>query len=93
MDLKTAINHPSANIVDVRERLEFFFGHARKAINIPLSRLPNKIESFKSMEGPIILYCRSGNRSEQAKTILKSKGIKQVYNAGGLSEVRALLKK
>ena len=92
MDLKTAIKDPSANIIDVRERLEFFFGHAKKAVNIPLSKLPNKIDTFKKMEGPIILYCRSGNRSGQAEAILKSKGIKKVYNAGGLSDVRALLK-
>jgi phage shock protein E len=92
MDLKTAIKDPSANIIDVRGRLEFFFGHAKEAVNIPLSKVPGKMETFKKMEGPIILYCASGNRSGQAKALLQSQGIKKVYNAGGLSDVRALLK-
>lgn len=92
MSLKTAIQQASINIVDVREPLEFFFGHAKNALNIPLGQISGKVEEFRNMEGPIILYCASGNRSGQAEAFLRSKGLKQVYNAGGLGDMKALLK-
>jgi phage shock protein E len=92
MDLITAIQQPSINIVDVREPLEFFFGHAKNALNIPLSQISAKVDDLQKMEGPIFLYCASGNRSGQAEAFLKSKGLRQVYNVGGLGDMKALLK-
>ncbi len=91
MNLKTAINQPSASIVDVRESFEYFFGHVKGAKNIPLSSLPSRIEEFKQMDQPIILYCRSGNRSGQATAFLKANGIKNVFNGGSLGDVKAML--
>ena len=44
------------------------------------------------MHQPIIVYCRSGNRSESAMKLLKALGIKEVYNGGSVSDVKALLK-
>ena len=38
-----------------------------------------------------MLYCQSGNRSEQALEILKTLGYKKVINLGGLLEARELL--
>jgi phage shock protein E len=37
-----------------------------------------------TQETPVILYCRSGNRSGQAELALKSNGFSQAINAGGL---------
>ena len=36
------------------------------------------------------LYCRSGNRSGQAASFLKSKGFEKVYNAGAYSGLSGL---
>ncbi len=91
MNLKTAINQPTATIIDVRESFEYFFGHVKGAANIPLSSIPSRVDEFRKMDQPIILYCRSGNRSGQATSFLKANGIKQVYNGGSLGDVKALL--
>jgi len=93
MNLNAIINDPNATIVDVREPFEVFFGKAKGAINIPLSKLPSQIDQFRDMNGPIVLYCRSGNRSGQAAEFLKANGFKQVYNAGSVEEVRQYQKK
>ena len=39
----------------------------------------------------IMLYCQSGNRSEEASKILKTLGYKKVINLGGLIEAQQLL--
>lgn len=87
MDLKNIVNQPGVTIVDVRETYEFAMGHARGAINIPLSTLMNRIPEFRKMKTPIVVYCRSGSRSGQARQLLLAKGIKEVYNGGGLSDM------
>ncbi len=90
MKLQDILAKPNAIVVDVREPLEFFFGHVKGSKNIPLSRLANRISEFKQMEGPIVLVCRSGNRSGQALNFLKSKGFKNVYNGGSWGDVKRL---
>jgi len=93
MTLKKLINQPDITLVDVREPLEYFLDHADDAVHIPLGTIPSRLAEFRAMSKPIILYCRNGNRSEQALTILRASGIKEVYNAGGLDDVRALRKR
>ena len=46
-------------------------GHFPDAINIPLDQVAQRINEFKEMQKPIIAYCRSGNRSGVAVSILK----------------------
>ncbi len=87
MDLTAIVNDPSATLVDVRETYEFQSGHAKGAINLPLSELMSSLDNYRNLSRPIVVYCRSGNRSEHAKLVLQAKGITPVYNAGGLDEV------
>jgi phage shock protein E len=77
----------NATILDVRTREEFSGGHYPNAINIPLDELPQRINEIKEMKQPIVAYCRSGNRSEMAVSILKQNSLTEVYNAGGLSDL------
>jgi phage shock protein E len=49
--------------------------------------LPQRINEIKEMKQPIVAYCRSGNRSEMAVSILKQNRLTEVYNAGGLSDL------
>lgn len=90
MDLKSIIAQKEPIIVDVRETFEFSMGHVDGAINIPLGLIPLRLEELRKMEKPLFLYCRSGGRSGQASAFLKSKGIKEVYNAGGLEDALQL---
>lgn len=76
-----------AIIIDVRHVNEYDQGRVPESINIPLNLIPSNIERIKGMERPVVLCCASGNRSGQAARILKSNGIKGVYNGGSWMSV------
>ncbi len=76
-----------ALVVDVRTPEEFNAGHYKGSINIPLAELERNIKLFGDREKPIVVYCRTGNRSGKAKTILEKYGYKKVINGGGLSNM------
>ena len=46
-----------------------------------------KLDEFRAMSGPVVVYCRSGNRSEMAMSLLKQAGLSEVYNGGGLHDM------
>lgn len=75
-----------AILIDVRTQGEYLSGSAKKAVNIPLDQLTAKIGRY-SKETPIVVFCRSGMRSQQAKRVLEQLGYQQVYNAGGIRTV------
>ena len=84
-DLKSIIKQ-GAFLVDVREPGEFAGGTAKGAVNIPLGNVATELNRFKGKEN-IVVFCRSGNRSAQAKAILEQNGFKKVINGGSLDEV------
>lgn len=90
MDLQTMINQPGATIIDVREPYEYELQHVSGAINIPVNSIMSRQNEIKNMKAPIIVYCRSGNRSQLAKLLLKASGLKEVYNGGSLHELLLL---
>lgn len=75
-----------AYLVDVREPGEFAGGSAKGAVNIPLGFLATQLQKLEG-KGNIIVFCRSGNRSAQAKLILEQNGFKNVVNGGGIDQV------
>lgn len=89
MDLLSVMKQPGATLVDVREPWEYNGGHAEGAINVPLGEVMGNLERFRSMEGPILMYCQSGNRSGFATSMLHSAGIENVFNIGGVDQVLA----
>ena len=89
-DLTAGIGQ-GAFLVDVREPGEFAGGTARGAVNIPLGRLASELDRFKGKEN-IVVFCRSGNRSAQAKIILEQNGFKNVVNGGTWEDVNQYLK-
>ncbi|MEJ8604213.1 rhodanese-like domain-containing protein [Riemerella anatipestifer] len=90
-DIAKIINAPNSILVDVRTPEEFAEGSANGAINIPLDQLENHLDKLNPSQD-IVLFCRSGRRSEEAKTILEKHGFKKVYNAGTWNEVKTLQK-
>lgn len=70
-----------AFLVDVRTEAEFAEGHVKGSTNIPLHTIPYEIERFKNKSN-IIVFCRSGGRSSQAKAYLDVNGIENVINGG-----------
>lgn len=71
-----------AKIVDVREEVEFMQNRLPHAINIPLSRF-EFIDQLLDKSDEILLYCRSGARSEAAKDYLVQLGY-NATNIGGI---------
>ena len=72
-----------AIILDVRSKDEYFTGHIKDSINIPVNELNNNLSKLKDKNKCIICCCASGMRSGAAKRILESKGYKAVFNGGG----------
>ncbi|MBJ6364069.1 rhodanese-like domain-containing protein [Paenibacillus sp. GCM10012307] len=72
------------NLVDVREVEEWEEGHIQEARLIPLSELTERLDELKQDEPPIVLICRSGNRSGKASAYLASQGYNVVNIAGGM---------
>jgi phage shock protein E len=80
-----------AFLVDVRTPAEFASGHVKGSVNIPLDSVAKQINKFKGKEN-IIVFCRSGARSGQAKSILESKGFTNVVNGGSWTTVNQYVK-
>lgn len=76
-----AMLEAGAVIIDVRSQGEFAGGHNPLSINIPLDQIKTKAETLDK-EKTYILCCASGARSAAALGVLKSKGFKNVVNAG-----------
>lgn len=80
------LNRENGVVVDVCEPREFGAGHLPNAINLPLSSLKDRLRDLdKYKNRPVIVSCRSGNRSLKGAVILRKHGFSTVYNlAGGL---------
>lgn len=88
MDLVQVLKEKEPTIVDVRQGFECLLGKAKGAINIPLGDIPNRIDEFKEMKKPIVVYCQSGGRSAQAMGFLMANGVKEIHNGGGIADVK-----
>lgn len=79
-----------AFLADVRTPGEFASGSVAGATNIPLDTLPNQLAKFKGKQN-IVVFCRSGNRSSQAKAILEQNGFQNVINGGTWENVKTTI--
>lgn len=77
-------------LVDVRTKEEFAQGSVEGAVNIPLSSLEQEFSQFEDHEN-IVVFCRSGARSGNAKLILESNGFANVINGGPWQNVQQAL--
>jgi len=79
-------NHEDALVLDVREQSEWADGHIGKAKHIPLGQLKTRLTELEKYKAkPIVVVCRSGNRSGSACGTMKKAGFEKMYNlAGGM---------
>ncbi|WP_317445954.1 rhodanese-like domain-containing protein [Streptomyces collinus] len=74
-----------AVLLDVREPDEWRAGHAPRAVHLPLSELsagaglPAEVRTR-----PLVVICRSGNRSRRAAELLAARGADAVDVIGGM---------
>lgn len=80
------LNRENGVVIDVSEPKEFNAGHIPNAVNLPMSSLKDRLKDLeKHKDKPIIVNCRSGNRSLKGAVMLRKHGFATVYNlAGGL---------
>lgn len=73
------INHERGVLVDVREDSEFKAGHVPKAIHLPLGQVLAGATLDKYKERPVVLCCRTSQRSSTAAVRLSKAGYKRVH--------------
>ena len=72
-------------LLDVRSEEEFLGEHIPGAILIPMDELARRAETELADQGrTIIVYCRTGNRSDYAARLLAGLGYVAVYDLGGI---------
>lgn len=84
-------------IIDTREPVEYNDSHVDGAINIPpamfmQAELPPQLATL-AKDQEIIVYCRSGARSNTVSHILQSAGFTNIINGVNEGRVRVLLAK
>jgi len=81
---KTKISSEKYVLVDVRKESEFAEGHIEGAINIDYySATFSDDISALGLDIPVLVYCRSGNRSGKSMKIMNDLGFEEVYNLKG----------
>ena len=79
-----------AYLIDVRTPGEFAGGSVKGAVNIPLDRIQAEMPKIKGKNN-IVVFCRSGVRSSQAKKILEQNGLQHVVNGGTWKNVNQIV--
>ncbi len=79
-------NSSAVTLIDVREPHEFGYSHLERAINIPLSKFSDRVPEILTEKKQVVVYCKSGARSQKAVAQLRQAGMINVRNlSGGLS--------
>lgn len=80
------MKNEGAFVLDVRQPEEWNQGHIEGATLIPLGELPNRLKELPGNQ-EIVIVCRSGNRSAQARDILREAGlVNSTSMAGGMND-------
>lgn len=80
-----------ALFIDVRTPEEVAQGSFENAINIPHGEIVASVDALNlDKKTPIVVFCRSGNRSGKAKAALEEAGYGLVINGGAYDDLRAV---
>ena len=71
-------------VLDVREPVEWDYGHIEGAVHIPLSLLPLRLAELPAAQ--TLVVCKIGGRSAQAVAWLQQQGHDAVNLAGGMPD-------
>ncbi|MEY3089715.1 MAG: hypothetical protein RL113_31 [Pseudomonadota bacterium] len=92
IDARRAISmleeNPQMLLLDVRTEHEYQEKHLKNAINIPVQVLSERLSELSPFKGmPLLVYCRSGNRSVKASRILKKNDYTPLNIKGGIKQL------
>ena len=72
-------------ILDVRRADEYAEGHIPGAVLLPNEEIGTEMpESLPDLDAELLVYCRSGRRSQEAANKLVAMGYTAVYDFGGI---------
>ncbi len=75
-----------ALLIDAREIDEYNEGHLDKAINISYTVIKDEISKYvANKDDKIIVYCRSGARSNKAANYLLEAGYNNIFDLGSIN--------
>lgn len=77
-----AVDDEGAVLLDVRGQSEWDEGHVPGATHIHLGELRDRADEL-DRDRPVVLYCRSGNRSAIGSSLLQAEGFQDVRNVEG----------
>lgn len=81
-----------AVVVDVRTPGEFAEGHLDGAVNIDVQATDFAARAAElPVDAPVVVYCRSGNRSAAAVAVLRDLGFTDLTDAGAMPDAAASL--
>jgi rhodanese-related sulfurtransferase len=72
------------SVLDVREPVEWAYGHIEGAVHIPLMELIQRLDEVPS--GRVVVVCKVGARSAQAVAYLSQQGYDVANLDGGMVE-------
>jgi rhodanese-related sulfurtransferase len=74
-------------VLDVREPMEWAYGHVADSIHIPMGEVPTRLEDVP--EGQVLVVCKVGARSARVAGYLVQQGRDAVNLDGGLLDWEA----
>lgn len=82
------INQDDGLVLDIRDKKVFDKGHIVNAVNIPLTKLDERITELEKYKAkPLIVVCQMGHQSGEAVKKLEAKEYTQVCRmTGGMAE-------
>ncbi len=75
-------DQPGVFLLDVREPDEYAAGHIPGITLIPMNDVPARLSEIPK-DMPVIVTCRTGNRSGQVTDFLREQGFTNVHNMDG----------
>lgn len=91
--LASLLEERKVTILDVRESVEYAFGHIPTAKSMPLSTVAQQVEHLDKAQ-EFYIVCRSGNRSDLVAKQLAAAGFEKVYNVvPGMSAWNGIIEK
>jgi phage shock protein E len=75
---------PEVIVLDVRTAAEFAAGHVPGARNVSHDELPARLDELAALrDKPVVLYCRSGRRTQIAEETLRKAGFTKLLHLEG----------
>ena len=83
-ELTYLINEKEAIVLDIRDKKSFDNGHITHAINIPQTKLKDRLSELnKQKDSPIVLVCAQGQHSGSYVQVLTKAGFTQLHRLRG----------